>query len=302
MLTTHQSTERPRVAVIGDVGGHSHRLRRLLEKDLGVRFDLPAHQSPTGHGWWEVAVSWPEGLHVIQVGDLVHRGPDSAGVLQFVDQAMAAGVWTQVVGNHEQLYVGPKSFTWHESLDPDSRALLASWWEAGTLRPAAGVSTASPGPDVVVTHAGVTAGFHSHVLGRPADAGEAVAALNDPALGQVLWTPGLMLGGPARFDAGPVWAEAANEVYASWYCQQPYLAATYAQVHGHTSAFRWSGSTWRLRDPLFTQMRADLRADPGSRHLTATIGGVELVGVDPCHGKSHSRIWKPKVFCDATVF
>ncbi|ORA39184.1 metallophosphoesterase [Mycobacterium aquaticum] len=57
-----------RIAVIGDVGGHALALRDELTR-------LGAH--PDG--------SLPEDLLVIQVGDLIHRGPDSAQVLDLVE-------------------------------------------------------------------------------------------------------------------------------------------------------------------------------------------------------------------------
>ena len=57
-----------RVAVIGDVGGHVEELRREL-RALGA--------SETG--------VLPDDLVVIQVGDLVHRGPDSEAVVRLVN-------------------------------------------------------------------------------------------------------------------------------------------------------------------------------------------------------------------------
>ena len=54
-----------RVAVIGDVGGHLAELRRELVR-LGA-------DEETGE--------LPDDLTIVQVGDLVHRGPDSAGVV-----------------------------------------------------------------------------------------------------------------------------------------------------------------------------------------------------------------------------
>ncbi|WFE98601.1 metallophosphoesterase [Micromonospora sp. WMMD964] len=44
---------------------------------------------------------------VIQVGDLIDRGPDSAGVLAFVWQRLAdSRRWIQLIGNHESQYLG----------------------------------------------------------------------------------------------------------------------------------------------------------------------------------------------------
>ena len=59
-----------RVAVIGDVGGHADQLRKVL-RELGAESE-----------------QLPSDLIVIQVGDLVDRGPDSIGVLDTVAPRM----------------------------------------------------------------------------------------------------------------------------------------------------------------------------------------------------------------------
>ncbi|WP_233594971.1 metallophosphoesterase [Amycolatopsis sp. WAC 04169] len=72
-----------RVAIIGDVGGHPDQLRRAL-----------AWLGATGE-------RLPPDLTVIQVGDLVDRGPDSTGVLDIVANLLDDGRWIQLAGNHE---------------------------------------------------------------------------------------------------------------------------------------------------------------------------------------------------------
>jgi hypothetical protein len=58
-----------RVAVIGDIGGHLNELRTELVR-LGAGQDGRL----------------PDDLIVVQVGDLIHRGPDSDGVVALVDR------------------------------------------------------------------------------------------------------------------------------------------------------------------------------------------------------------------------
>ena len=50
----------------------------------------------------------PEGLAIIQVGDLVHKGPDSGECFALADRFLVSspGRWVQLVGNHEAQYLG----------------------------------------------------------------------------------------------------------------------------------------------------------------------------------------------------
>ena len=80
---------------------------------------------------------------VIHLGDLVDRGPDSAGVVAFVAEGMAAGrPWRMVKGNHDRLCTGFLADpAWQ---DPGLRAEL-NWLDA----PLGGRATlASYGVDV----------------------------------------------------------------------------------------------------------------------------------------------------------
>ena len=71
-----------RSAVIGDVGGHVAHLRHALGQ-LGV-----------------TDTTWPNDLHVIQVGDLF-GGRAHAEVVQLVGPHLRARRWTQLIGNSE---------------------------------------------------------------------------------------------------------------------------------------------------------------------------------------------------------
>lgn len=72
--------------VIGDVHGCLSELQDLLAQ-LGY---------DPQHGWQH-----PEGRTAIFVGDLIDRGPDSAGVLRLVRGMVAAGAALAVMGNHD---------------------------------------------------------------------------------------------------------------------------------------------------------------------------------------------------------
>ena len=113
-----------RVAVIGDVGGHVEELRREL-RALGA--------SETG--------VLPDDLVVIQVGDLVHRGPDSEAVVRLVNYYLNAypGQWVQLAGNHEALYLRPNSFLWEDRIGYLEQRILKKWWADGKLHAAVAV-------------------------------------------------------------------------------------------------------------------------------------------------------------------
>lgn len=79
--------------VIGDVHGCRSELETLLGR-LGYRLVLDDRARP-------VDAVHPEGRRALFLGDLVDRGPDSAGVLRLVMGMVAAGHALAVPGNHE---------------------------------------------------------------------------------------------------------------------------------------------------------------------------------------------------------
>jgi hypothetical protein len=102
---------------------------------------------------------------VVQVGDLIDRGPDSPGVLAFVRARLegAPERWVQLIGNHEWQYLGGDQF-WPRRLGADDAALLRTWWMREWLRVASAVRT---------PHAGLTVDAWQE-LGGPVTAGTAV--------------------------------------------------------------------------------------------------------------------------------
>ncbi|WP_298131090.1 metallophosphoesterase [Micropruina sp.] len=261
-----------RLAVIGDVGGHVDALRAELAR-LGV----------PGEGDGPL----PPDLLVVQVGDLIHRGPDSAGVVALVDRHLRADPdrWIQLVGNHEAFYLRRKQFSWPERVPRGTVAVLRNWWTSGRMRPAVAIRAA--GEDLLVSHAGLTRGFWADVLGAPSDVAAAADAINALAHrnGRALFKPGTMVGWrDPDHAAGPVWAAAGTEVAASW-SGHP---LPFSQVHGHSSAYNWEAGSWNLGDDL----RQAARLDDTARHVVITLPGGRLVGVDPGHGAEVRRQWR----------
>ncbi|MFT4088654.1 MAG: metallophosphoesterase [Gordonia sp. (in: high G+C Gram-positive bacteria)] len=258
-----------RIAVIGDVGGHLDELRAELRL-LGVENDGEL----------------PDGLAVVQVGDLVHRGPESDAVVELVGTYLERHPdrWIQLMGNHEAFYLRPPEFLWPDQISRPSTSVLRKWWKRGKLVGAASIVT--PDESFLVTHAGLTAGFWSHGLGAPASSGEAARRLNQMVRGDdpVFFSSGRMLTGRANPYAGPIWAESSSELIPGWAdANMPF-----SQIHGHSNLVDWRSADTVAPGPGGVIMAADFYA----KHATVWIGGRRIVGVDPGHGPEPMRPWR----------
>jgi len=265
-----------RVAVIGDVGGHLSQLRAALAS-LGARDD-----------------HLPPGLTVIQVGDLVDRGPDSTGVLGLVGHYLSRQPeqWVQLVGNHEAQYLPGGVTFWRDRLTERDAGVLRAWWGEDRMRVAAAVRT-DDGDDVLVTHAGLTVDAW-RALGEPMTATTAAFLLNERPE-PLIW---LGDGFVADTIAGPLWAEAAPELYEPWmgfYGGGGFVP--FDQCHGHSSIVSFTDQTWRC--PGRVRQRATVDWD--ARHVRVRVGGRLFTGVDPKHGRSGATRWRPLVFERAEV-
>ena len=259
----------PRVAVIGDVHGQLAALRYEL-----VRLGADPH---TG--------DLPDDLTVVQVGDIVHRGPHSGGVVMLIDRYLREqpGRWIQLVGNHEAFYLGDRSFVWTDRVDGDTATTVQRWWAEGFMHVAAALPTTVG--DYLVTHAGLTAGFWRAALDMPTSAANAATALNRLGAGgaRKVFRPGAMLGRRRSGSAGPVWADAADELVPSWFqAQMPF-----SQVHGHCTVTDWDTGLPRGSD----EVKANTITNPIARHEVTTLRGGRIIGIDPCHGAAAAPLW-----------
>jgi hypothetical protein len=260
-----------RIAVIGDVGGHLVPLRSEL---IALGAD-------------RATLRLPADLTVVQVGDLVHRGPDSEGVVALVDHLLAAqpSQWVQLAGNHEAQYLNEPRFEWPETIAPVAAEALRTWWSSGAMRAAAAVST--PREDFLITHAGLTEGYWRQALDAPSAAQDAARAINSfiDRHQDVLFHAGCMLGGAPDFTAGPLWASAASELVPSWL--RAGTPMPFSQVHGHSRVVDWRRKELRCDDAVAAVTTADLAA----AHAVAAVPGGRIVGVDPGHGRKPHRPW-----------
>jgi hypothetical protein len=245
----------PRIVLIGDVGGFPEELARA---------------------------AGDPGATVIQVGDLVDRGPDSSGALAFVKERLDREPrgWIQLVGNHEWQYLDGQPF-WPERLDDADAKLLQQWWLTERIRVAAAVRTAD-GEEFLVTHAGLTLPAWK-AIGEPVTAATAADLLNT--------RPERVL----RSYKGPFWASAGNELYESWLD----FATTmpFSQIHGHDAVVDYRRKEWRCVE----RVRQRSTVDWAARHTFTQVSGGRFIGIDPKHGRTGAPEWAPLVFPDATL-
>lgn len=266
-----------RVVVIGDIGGHPEQLRRALA-GIGATGD---------------PVRLPEDVVVVQVEDLVDRGPDSASVLADVAGILERqpGRWVQLVGNHEAQYLPGGTRFWPQDLAAADVATLNSWWAQGRMNVAAAVRTGD-GDELLITHAGLTVACWQE-LDEPMTATSAAGLLNQRP--ELIWR-----GGDLAVDraAGPLWAEAGWELHEPWL--QHYAAGgfvPFGQIHGHATLVRYGDRTWRA--PGRVRHRATV--DWATRQVRARVGGRVIISVDPKHGRHGADTWQPLVLPDAEV-
>jgi len=264
-----------RVAVIGDVAGHLDELRTELRR-LGA-------DSTTGR--------LPADLTVVQVGDLVHRGPASDGVIALVDGYLTQQPtqWVQLVGNHEAHYLRDPMFDWPERISDRSRDTVRRWWAEAQMQAAAWVRAGAE--TFLITHAGVTADFWRDTLGAPSTAEEAATTINALICAgeDALFRAGAMLGGRRRaHGAGPVWAATHTELLPGW------LATTlpFSRVHGHDSIFDWQRRSFPPGDDLADQLARLTIVDEDATHESTVLSGGRIIGVDPGHGSRPRLPWR----------
>lgn len=264
---------RTRVALIGDVGGHLDTFASAL-RQLGVDTDQ-------GHV--------PADLLVVQVGDLVHRGPDSTGCVHLADRLLNCneGRYVQLLGNHEAFYLGGPRFVVRDDLSTDADHTVQRWWLDQRARLGLALDTVEHG-EVLVTHAGLTSVLWDR-LGSPS-AAESADLLNQwvGTRPELAFAPGRRLSGHIGAP-GPVWADPTGEVYPSWIGD---TRSPFGQVHGHLAAWDWEADRWQLdTPPEVRRLAADI--DPSARHTTVHIGGRPFIGIDPDHGSKPARDWQP---------
>lgn len=259
-----------RYAVFGDVGGQLEEFKRGLAS-VGVT---------GGH--------IPTDLIVVQVGDLVHKGPDSDGVLELVNHYARAypKQWVQLLGNHELPYLSKQTFFYREVISPQSQVILTNLYRDGFLHHAFALEThVNPSSrdethvvprQFLITHAGLTAP-NWNAIGRPSDAFDAARLLNEMELDQ-LREGGVMIEGVSNSNAGIFWAEGVSEVYASWMTEP--TPPPFSQIHGHSSCVKWSKYGNLLRFIYSSWVTDSLTIDAENLRTEWTHNGASFFAID----------------------
>jgi len=254
-----ESTTGHRIALFGDVQGWSSVYETAL-RALGV--DVASGRVP-------------HDLTVVQVGDLIHKGPDSAGVIAMADRLLrnSPDNYVQLTGNHEGQYIGGPFF-WIDTVSEDAARTMAQWFVDGASRIAVAFETVEAGP-VLVTHGGMSL-ERWRWLSEPTDPMAAAARLNeqywnDPAAA-------LKAGAMLRGEPGPpgvAWTEPSRELYEPWASAD---LVPFAQVHGHATPYSWSHDRWY---PGATRrIKKALVIDKERRHTRLALGGRTFFGID----------------------
>lgn len=274
-----------RIFVIGDIGGHLDVFQECLTA-AGVRLDT---------------CKIPKGTIVVQVGDLVHKGPSSEECVLLADKLMQTNPesYIQLWGNHEGHYLGGPSVTGRVGVTEVStrtQDILARWWDEKSVRLAVAVE-GKRGKDALITHGGLAAGLWED-LGSPStvqDAAQAVnSLLDDPA---IAFRPGCLLTGAVDFSVGVTYARTGAELAHSWVVRGE---MPFNQIHGHEGTWLWTTQDWHSDVPL--DVRKVTGVYDSGRFSIVKIGDKELVSVDWVLGVvATQRTWMPWKMLGAVV-
>lgn len=280
-----------KVLVFGDIGGHHDLFKEAL--------------SNAGCGLNGMGGVIPEDTIIIQVGDLVDRGPDSDRVVRLVDKFITNRRWIQLIGNHEAQYLGGPRFETPNSLSRPSKstvAILRRWYVEGSLKVAAGI----PGrhTDILVTHAGLPFSFWNR-MAQPS-CRSTVPLLNkmareDP---ERVFAAGEMLGEPSHL-VGPVWASGWNELIVPWWTamnSEFIPEMPFDQIHGHCTLFKWGSPKWMTSFAGHPTMKDRMWADSNKHHSSFNADGVNIMQCDPGLGMYASFVPVPVELSAESVY
>lgn len=271
---------------VGDTGGHRKQLEAGLES-IGVDVDN---------------FTIPEGVTIIHMGDLIHKGPASRSLLTLVRdlQDRNPGRWIQLLGNHEaQHLIGGVMFWNCEScVEPDTDDLIQSMWNENRIVAAhslKGLSNANMTlsardcwiptcRDWLLTHGGLSPRWADTLHCDLADVDSVAKAINGLSPRR-LSIAGSRLGNPGSL-ASPVWASAPDEVIPQWEGRMPFN-----QLAGHTYPFDWERELWFGGPRRAAHMRKLSKLNPDLRTVITQAGRETVfVSVDPGFEKRQPTI------------
>lgn len=215
------------VAVLGDVGAQTEVYREAL-LSIGINPDT---------------CIIPDGIDLIQVGDVVRMNPhpdlDSLGCAQISDKLLNnnSGRFHQLLGNHDlALLGGALDPMWKIDDLPESRPYVEQWWQDKTAKLGVALKSAvSADDDVLITHAGLGFNYWTD-LGAPNATG-AAETLNELVGTTVadFENPGWLVTRDINVFADTAWALVGPEFHNTWKGK----TMPFNQIHGHATLMQW---------------------------------------------------------------
>lgn len=277
----------PPVEVNTGFGSRKH----IIYGDVGGHYD-PFVASLTEQGVDCEEYTIPANVIIVQVGDLVHKGPDSEKIVDMVNifTKMYPDQWIQLAGNHELPYVTNQVKFYPDEIPHRSAEILRSMKEEKRLRVAYSF-TDSTGRDYLLTHAGLTQPNYDELCSlsnvTELSAKETSQLLNNHNWNNLL-TAGAILYGHSNIRAGVFWADCISELYFSWLT--PQNIAPFDQIHGHTNTRQWErGGLMHFSYPSW--LRDNLKSDFENMHTVFSLyfpsskQKMNFYAIDPALGR-----------------
>lgn len=264
-----------RYAILPDVGAHLEVFKNMLEK-AGVNL---------------ATLVIPEGLTIIQLGDLVHKGVEPLECLRLAYNMKQknGGKYIQILGNHEAHYLGGPDLTGRAGvthIGVESEELLKHMWREGLMQPAYAAETVDG--ETLFTHGGLThttwlkagAGDALHTAEKLNTAGSNLAAkINNTSDTELLFKEGKLLTGIVTSDVGVIHPRTGSEFTHSWLQKK---SMPFHQIHGHETMKHWAGGDWHDDVPEYVKLLTIV--DEVNRYTKIFVGNKYIWSVDPAYG------------------
>lgn len=271
--------QEPTYALFGDVGGHYAPFVNGL-RNLGVVI---------GNTVDDFFI--PQNLTVIQMGDLVHKGPYSDALVALADNMMKSnnsnperGNWVQLIGNHESMYIPGARVFWEFECNETSALTINRWWKEKQAQ-LHFIIPQNNGKPFMATHAGVGSYVYAATQRKKKGIEAFSEHLDSLQPGRMMEASfaGAMLYGKVSIHAGVFWAESTREVYSTWRG----IDAPFHQVHGHCPPFAWPQN--KFWSNVHVSFRNEILLNKRNRHSLWEDNGTSFYCLDPGFGTHADR-------------
>lgn len=210
-----------KIVMIGDIGGHASAFNHMLNLANVKNYHIKSN------------------LCVIQMGDLVHKGPQSDECVRIAQRLIENNPdnYIQLYGNHDDAYHNGTPVHGRSGVVTISSRSQDMLKDFKTSRK---VFIAYAHDNILFTHAGLTYGLWKQ-LGSPSTAKEAAHILNTMWYANNLQVtqPGVLYTGQINLSAGVTWAHTTSELILPWMTH----SMPFSQYHGHQGTWYWENET-----------------------------------------------------------